>query len=96
MSDQTEKTYAIDGMTCEHCELSVTEEVEALPGVEWARADRADGRLAVRGAAIDDAAVREAVEAAGYGIAVGGAPASADTLDVGPRVEDEGRAEAVR
>ena len=34
--------------------------------VESAQADRKTGRLSVAGAAIDDVAVREAVEAAGY------------------------------
>ncbi|MBS1676451.1 MAG: heavy-metal-associated domain-containing protein [Actinobacteria bacterium] len=69
MSDRTEKTYAIEGMTCEHCERSVTEEVEELAGVEWARADRAAGRLVVHGESIEDIAIRRAVEAAGYAVA---------------------------
>ena len=64
----TEKTYTIQGMTCGHCELSVREEVEELAGVESARADRATGQLTVRGD-VDDATVREAVEAAGYEVA---------------------------
>ncbi len=64
----TEKTYTVQGMTCGHCELSVREEVEELAGVESAQADRATGRLIVRGE-VDDAAVRAAVEAAGYEVA---------------------------
>lgn len=63
-----EKTYTVEGMTCGHCELSVREEVEELAGVESAHADRATGRLVVRGD-VDDAAVREAVKAAGYEVA---------------------------
>ena len=55
-------------MTCGHCELSVREEVEELAGVESAQADRTTGRLTVQGD-IEDAAVREAVEAAGYKLA---------------------------
>lgn len=55
-------------MTCGHCELSVREEVEEVADVESARADRATGQLTIRGD-IDDAAVREAVEAAGYKLA---------------------------
>ncbi len=61
----TEQTYAITGMTCAHCELSVREEVEELDGVESARADHTSGRLVVRGDA-DAGAVRAAVAAAGY------------------------------
>jgi copper chaperone CopZ len=68
MSITPEKTYLIEGMTCGHCELSVREEVEELAGVESAQADRTTGRLTVQGD-IEDAAVREAVEAAGYKLA---------------------------
>jgi copper chaperone len=62
----TEKTYTVVGMTCGHCEMSVREEVEELAGVESAQADHSSGRLIVRGEAVDDDAVRGAVEAAGY------------------------------
>ena len=40
-----------------------------MAGVASAEADRATGRLTVRGHAIDDAAVRAAVEEAGYRVA---------------------------
>lgn len=69
MSTTSEKSYTVQGMTCGHCELSVREEVEELAGVESAEADRETGRLIVRGD-VDDAAVRKAVEAAGYEVAV--------------------------
>ncbi len=65
----TEKTYAVEGMTCGHCEMSVREEVEELAGVESAEADHSAGRLVVRGEDVDDEAVRAAVEAAGYKVA---------------------------
>lgn len=67
MSTTSEKSYTVQGMTCGHCELSVREEVEELAGVESAEADRETGRLIVRGD-VDDAAVRQAVEAAGYAV----------------------------
>jgi len=69
MSTTSEKTYTVQGMTCGHCELSVREEVEELAGVESVKADRATGLLTVRGGGVDDAAVREAVGAAGYSVA---------------------------
>jgi copper chaperone CopZ len=69
VSTTTERTYTVEGMTCGHCELSVREEVEELDGVESAQADRETGRLTVRGERVDDEAVREAVEAAGYRVA---------------------------
>jgi copper chaperone CopZ len=65
----SEKTYTVQGMTCGHCELSVREEVEELAGVESVQADRTTGLLTVRGEGVDDAAVRDAVEAAGYSVA---------------------------
>lgn len=70
MSGSSEKTYIVEGMTCGHCELSVREEIEELDGVESASADRRTGRLTVSGQGIDDAAVREAVRAAGFTVAV--------------------------
>ncbi|MCW3000214.1 MAG: heavy metal transport/detoxification protein [Solirubrobacterales bacterium] len=63
-----EKTYTVQGMTCEHCKLSVTEEVFEVPGVDAVHVDLPTGRLTVAGEA-EDAAVRAAVEEAGYGIA---------------------------
>lgn len=68
MSKTAEKTYVVEGMTCGHCELLLRDEVEELAGVESAQADRATGRLIVRGD-VGDASVREAVEAAGYKLA---------------------------
>lgn len=68
MSATPEKTYDVEGMTCGHCELSVREEVGGLAGVESTQTDRTTGRLTVRGD-VDSAAVREAVEAAGFRVA---------------------------
>lgn len=60
--------FTVTGMTCGHCELSVREEVEELEGVRSAIADRTSGRLTVIGD-VDPAAVRQAVETAGYAVA---------------------------
>ncbi len=63
-------TYTVNGMTCEHCVRSVTEEVTELPGVTDAQVDLASGLLTVSGdAAQDTDAVRGAVEEAGYQLA---------------------------
>ena len=61
----TERTYIVEGMSCGSCELSV----EELAGVASVEADRGTGRLVVRGEGVDDAAVRAAVEEAGYRLA---------------------------
>jgi copper chaperone len=61
-------TYAIDGMTCEHCVRSVTEEVAEVPGVARVEVDLRSGRMVVQGTAVDDAAIRAAVDEAGYAV----------------------------
>ena len=63
----TTAEYDVTGMTCEHCELSVREEVSEVPGVEDIRVSAQDGRLVVTSSAtIDDDAVLNAVCEAGY------------------------------
>ena len=57
-------------MTCGHCVNAVTEEVSALPGVTEVDVDLASGGLTVTSdAPVDEAAVRAAVEEAGYEVA---------------------------
>lgn len=63
---EDERTYRVHGMTCGHCRAAVVEEVGALAGVEAVEVDLAGGRMVVRGARIDDAAVAAAVAEAGY------------------------------
>jgi copper chaperone len=58
-------TYAVAGMTCEHCVRSVTEEVSDVAGVTGVEVDLASGTVTVNGV-VDDAAVRTAVAEAGY------------------------------
>jgi copper chaperone CopZ len=62
------RAYTVHGMTCDHCVLSVTEEVTEVAGVQGVEVDLASGRLVVRGDA-DDAAIRDAVAEAGYEVA---------------------------
>jgi copper ion binding protein len=61
------QTYTVTGMTCGHCVASVTEEVQEIPGVQEVSVTLESGAVTVTSAApIDDAAVRAAVEEAGY------------------------------
>ena len=63
----TTATYTVDGMTCDHCVRSVTEEVKQLPGVAAVDVDLASGAVTVTSDAdLDTDAVRAAVEEAGY------------------------------
>ena len=63
-------SYTVVGMTCGHCVNSVTEEVSQVPGVTEVNVDLASGGLTVTSEGnVDDAAVRAAVEEAGYQVA---------------------------
>ncbi|MBA2416675.1 MAG: heavy-metal-associated domain-containing protein [Geodermatophilaceae bacterium] len=63
-------TYTVVGMTCSHCVSSVTEEVSQVPGVRDVDVNLDTGGLTVSSdTTIDAAAVRAAVEEAGYELA---------------------------
>jgi len=65
-----EQTYTVTGMTCGHCVASVTEEVQEVPGVEDVDIVLETGKVTVTSAEpLDEAAVRAAVEEAGYQLA---------------------------
>lgn len=63
------QSYTVSGMTCEHCVLSVREEVSEIAGVQDVDVDLASGRMVVTGEDIPETAVREAVADAGYSLA---------------------------
>ena len=66
----TTTTYAVTGMTCEHCVRAVTEEVCRIEGVAEVTVDLPSGALTISSSQpIDEAAVAEAVEEAGYQLA---------------------------
>ncbi len=63
-------TYTVSGMHCGHCVASVSEEVQEIAGVEDVDVVLETGTLTVTSARpIDDAAVKAAVEEAGYQLA---------------------------
>lgn len=66
----TELNYTVKGMTCNHCKLSVTEEVEQVEGVTGIEVELETGRLTVRGEGVSDEAVKAAVDEAGYEVVV--------------------------
>ncbi|AZQ72683.1 copper chaperone [Streptomyces luteoverticillatus] len=62
--------YKVTGMTCGHCEGSVSQEVSAMAGVTSVEAVAATGLVTVVSAGpLDDEAVRTAVDEAGYELA---------------------------
>ena len=58
--------YSVPGMHCGYCEAAVKEEISALPGVEEVVVDLESKRVEVSGSGLDDAAIRAAIEEAGY------------------------------
>ena len=67
MSDT--KTYKVESMTCQHCVMSVTEEISAIAGIENVDVDLETGLVKVTSKnSIDDAQIYAAVEQAGYKI----------------------------
>ena len=64
------QTYTVTGMTCGHCVSSVTEEVQEISGVEKVDIVLETGSLTITSdEPVEDAAVRTAVEEAGYQLA---------------------------
>ena len=64
MSDTT--TYSVPGMHCGHCKAAVTRELESAAGVESVDVDLDSKRVTVTGHGLDDAALRAAIDEAGY------------------------------
>jgi copper chaperone CopZ len=62
----SELTYTVPAMHCGHCQAAVSEEVGAVAGVESVDVDLETKLVVVRGDALDDAAIRAAIEEAGY------------------------------
>ncbi|GAA2028661.1 heavy-metal-associated domain-containing protein [Catenulispora yoronensis] len=63
----TTAAYGVAGMSCGHCSAAVTEALSALPGVSGVEIDLAGKRAVVSSAGpLEIAAVRDAVENAGY------------------------------
>ncbi|MGW2651676.1 heavy-metal-associated domain-containing protein [Streptomyces sp. NPDC001393] len=64
-----QKQYNITGMSCEHCAVSVREEVSEVPGVSEVVVGLATDAVTVHGTDLDDERLRAAIVEAGYGIA---------------------------
>ena len=58
--------YTVPGMHCGHCEAAVKQEISALSGVQEVVVDLDSKRVTVSGSELDDAAIRGAIEEAGY------------------------------
>lgn len=66
-----ELTYSVPGVSCDHCRTAISEQVGAVAGVESVDVDLATKIVTVRGGGVSDAAVRDAIDEAGYDVASG-------------------------
>ena len=81
----TTSTWTVTGMTCGHCAASVTEEITEIDGVEGVEVDVPTGQVTVTSAApLDAAAVKAAVEEAGYQLAWARRPPAARSNSPSP------------
>jgi copper chaperone len=64
MSDT--RTYTVPGIHCAHCAAAITEEVSRVEGVVAVDVDLNAKVVTIRGAALSDDGLREAIEEAGY------------------------------
>lgn len=69
MSQTAEQlTYSVPGMSCGHCRAAIVAEVEKVAGVSAVGVDLDSKQVTVAGADLDDAAIRAAVDEAGYDV----------------------------
>jgi copper chaperone CopZ len=60
-------TFQVTGMSCDHCQRAVTEEISRVPGVQGITVDLATGSVTVTAMQpVDRADVAHAVGEAGY------------------------------
>ena len=59
-------TYTVPAIHCAHCAMSIREEVSEVEGVEDVDVDLEAKVVTIHGRALDDAALRAAIEEAGY------------------------------
>jgi copper chaperone CopZ len=62
----TEITYTVPDMSCGHCERAVSSGLAGVAGVDSVDVDLDSKLVTVRGSELDDAALRAAIEEAGY------------------------------
>jgi copper chaperone len=62
-------TYRVPAVHCGHCAAAIKEEVSSVEGVEGIDVDLDAKVVTIRGHALSDEALREAIEEAGYEVA---------------------------
>ena len=59
-------TYSVPAIHCDHCAMSIREEVSEVDGVDEVAVDLDSKLVTVTGRGLDDAALRAAIVEAGY------------------------------
>jgi copper chaperone len=62
----TALTLVVEGMSCGHCKVAVSDHVERVAGVESVEVDLDAKRVQVRGTDIEETALVSAIDDAGY------------------------------
>lgn len=62
-------TYSVPGVSCDHCVHAISGEVGGLEGVSAVDVDLTAKTVTVQGDPLDDAAIRAAIDEAGYEVA---------------------------
>jgi copper chaperone len=62
----SEITYSVPDMSCDHCKHAVSSELLGVAGVDSVDVDLETKLVTVYGSALDDAALRAAIDEAGY------------------------------
>jgi len=62
----TSTTYSVPDVSCGHCVETISRAVGRIPSVATVAVDLATRTVTVRGEQVDDAAVRAAIDEAGY------------------------------
>ncbi|RAY11478.1 heavy metal transporter [Actinomadura craniellae] len=65
----SEVRYSVPGISCGHCVSAIGGEVRQVPGVTDVTVDIGTKLVTVQGNGLDDAALRAAIDEAGYEIA---------------------------
>jgi copper chaperone CopZ len=60
------REYTVLGMSCAHCVSAVSDEVGSVDGVDSVEINLDTKVILVRGESLDDAAIRAAIDEAGY------------------------------
>jgi copper chaperone CopZ len=63
--------YNVPAVSCEHCRTAISRAVGAVAGVGSVAVDLDTKLVTVRGEGVSDAAVRDAIDDAGYDVAAG-------------------------